>query len=104
MLPTRHDSYGVNQYFVNQKHKVLPTGDGSKKVICGRSCGLISPLFQNVANNCPRVDANLNALEDANATALVLLARHCVAADVKIRLCFNPEHKLVDYTCNVHLL
>ena len=38
-------AHGVSQYFVNQKHKVLLTGDGSRKVICGRSCGLISHLL-----------------------------------------------------------
>ena len=38
------------------------------------------------------MDANLNALEGGNATALVLLAQHCVTADVKIRLHFNSGH------------
>ena len=61
-----------------------------------------SGLLQRVAKNWPGVDANLNALEGANATALVLLAQHCVAADVKIRLHFNPEQRLVNYTCLLH--
>ncbi len=45
------------------------------------------------------MDANLNAMEGANSPTLVLAAQHCVAADVKIRLRFNPEHRLLDYTC-----
>ena len=44
------------------------------------------PPLQKVAKNWPSVVANMNVMEGANATALVLLAQHCLAADVKFKL------------------
>ena len=86
VLPTRQAVYGVSQQYVSQNHRVPLTGDGPRKVICGRSSGPSFHLLQKLVSDWPSVDASQNVMGNTNAITLVWLALHYAAADARLRI------------------
>lgn len=51
VLPIRQAASGVNQQYINQKHRILQSGVGEKKTVCGTFSGQSFHLLPRVVSN-----------------------------------------------------
>ena len=51
VLPIRQAASGVNQQYINQKHRILQSGVGEKKMVCGTFSGQTFHLLPRVVSS-----------------------------------------------------
>jgi len=47
VLPIRQAAAGVNQQYINQKYRILQSGVGEKKMVCGTFSGQLPRVVSN---------------------------------------------------------